>query len=81
MLPLLRYCHEDGYSFVLQVEKTDSTGGEFTLDIYVKEKNDKPCRLKVSLFLSLLSRFSFLSEKEVNFFSHAGVTFIALVLL
>jgi len=29
-------------------EKTDSTGGEFTLDIYVKEKNENPCRLKVS---------------------------------
>ena len=35
------------YYFVLQSEKRESTSGEFTLDIYVKEKNDDACRLKV----------------------------------
>lgn len=33
-------------SFFLQ-EKSQNSGGEFTLDIYVKEKNDNPCRPKV----------------------------------
>ncbi|XP_068702359.1 arf-GAP with Rho-GAP domain, ANK repeat and PH domain-containing protein 1-like isoform X3 [Montipora foliosa] len=33
-------------------ETTSSTGGEFTLDIYVKEKNDNPCRMKVSSEMS-----------------------------
>ena len=41
------------YYFVLQSEKRESTSGEFTLDIYVKEKNDDACRLKVITHSSL----------------------------
>ena len=47
------YRYGVSYYFVLQSEKSESTSGEFTLDIYVKEKNDDACRLKVISHSSL----------------------------
>ena len=42
------------YSCVLQ-EKSNNSGGEFTLDIYVKEKNDNPCRPKVIYSVNMIN--------------------------
>ena len=52
------------YSFLLQ-EKSQNSGGEFTLDIYVKQKDDNPCRPKV-ISLHIVCTFKKMLAGEKN---------------